>query len=119
MAMKRLPILLADFVDGADIGMVQSGGGLRLAAGSAQAPEGLGDIIGQEFQGDKATESGVLGLVDHAHTAAAELLDDAVVRDGLADQTGACGSPPCHHEDLYVRQVNGSRKATGGGLREI
>src|SRR5713226_8553860 len=27
----------------------------------------------------------VLGLVDHTHTAAAEFLDDAVVRNGLAD----------------------------------
>ena len=27
----------------------------------------------------------VLGLVDHAHAAAADLLDDPVVRDNLAD----------------------------------
>jgi hypothetical protein len=31
-------------------------------------------------------ESSVFGLVDHAHPTAAELLDDAVVRDGLANQ---------------------------------
>ncbi len=30
-------------------------------------------------------ESSVLGLVDHAHSAATEFLDDAVVRDCLAD----------------------------------
>ena len=30
-------------------------------------------------------QSRVLGLVDNAHPATAELLDDAVVRDGLAD----------------------------------
>jgi hypothetical protein len=28
----------------------------------------------------------VFGLVDHTHPAAAKFLDDAVVRDGLADQ---------------------------------
>src|SRR5277367_624587 len=30
-------------------------------------------------------KTGVLSLVNDAHTAAAELFDDAVVRDGLAD----------------------------------
>jgi hypothetical protein len=33
-------------------------------------------------------ETGVLGLVDHAHPAAAELLEDVVVGDGLADHQG-------------------------------
>jgi len=40
----------------------------------------------QELQGDKSMQPRVLGLVDHTHPAAAQLLDDAVVRDGLADQ---------------------------------
>ena len=39
----------------------------------------------QEFQGDEAAKLCVLGFVDHTHAAAAEFLDDAVVRDGLAD----------------------------------
>jgi hypothetical protein len=30
-------------------------------------------------------QASVLGLVNHAHAAATELLDDAVVRDGHAD----------------------------------
>ena len=38
-----------------------------------------------ELQGDEAVQPGVLGLVHHSHAAPAELLDDAVVRDGLAD----------------------------------
>jgi hypothetical protein len=45
----------------------------------------LRDIIGQELQGDEALKLGILGLVDHSHPAATEFLDDAVVRDGLAD----------------------------------
>jgi hypothetical protein len=31
---------------------------------------------------------GVLGLVDHTHSAASEILNDAVVQDGLADHGG-------------------------------
>ena len=45
----------------------------------------MGNIFGQEFERDEATKLGVLGLVDDAHAPAAELLDDAVMRDGLAD----------------------------------
>ena len=38
----------------------------------------------------------IFSLVHHTHSAAAELLDDAVVRDGLADHTQECygGSMP-------------------------
>jgi hypothetical protein len=32
-----------------------------------------------------ATEFDVLGLIDHTHASAAKLLDDAVVRNGLAN----------------------------------
>ncbi len=50
----------------------------------------LRDIVGQKFQRDEAAKLGVLSLVDHTHAAATELLDDAVVRDGLADHAQAC-----------------------------
>ena len=39
----------------------------------------------QEFQGDKPVQGYVLGLVDHTPAATTKLLDDAVVRDGLAN----------------------------------
>ena len=42
-------------------------------------------FIGKEFQSEEAAKLGVLGLVDDAHAPATQLLDDAVVRDGLAD----------------------------------
>ena len=38
-----------------------------------------------ELQRDVAAEIGVLSLVHHSHASAAQLFDDAVVRDGLAD----------------------------------
>ena len=85
MAMKDWPSCFADFIYGADVGMVQSGGGTCFAAKAFQCLRILGHFVGQEFQGDEAAKLGVLGLVDHTHPAAAELLDDAVVRDGLAD----------------------------------
>src|SRR5712692_4314006 len=43
-------------------------------------------IVRQELEGHETTEPCVLRFVDHAHSAAAELLDDAVMGEGLADQ---------------------------------
>jgi hypothetical protein len=37
----------------------------------------------------------ILGLINHAHAASAELLQDAVVRDGLVDHRGAPESRGC------------------------
>ena len=39
----------------------------------------------QKLQCDGALEFGVLGLVDHTHPSFANLLGDAVMRNGLAD----------------------------------
>ena len=82
---ERLAVLLANFVDRADIGMIQRRSGLRLALKARQRLRVSGNLVGQKLQGDKAAERDVLGFVDDAHPAAAEFLDDAVVRDGLAN----------------------------------
>ena len=84
---ERLLAVLADFVDGADVGMIESRGGACLAAEALQRLRVARHFVGQEFEGDEAAEVGVFGLVDDAHAAAAELVDDAVVRDGLADHS--------------------------------
>ncbi len=78
-------LLLANVVNGADVGVVQCGRGLGFTLKAGQRLRVAGDFIGQEFQGDKSAQPGVLGLVHHTHPTAAQLLDDAVVRDGLAD----------------------------------
>jgi hypothetical protein len=39
----------------------------------------------QELEGDKAAQPGVFGLIYDTHPAAAQLFDDPVVRDGLAN----------------------------------
>jgi hypothetical protein len=44
-------------------------------------------FIRQEFEGDEAAKIGVFGLLNHAHASATELVEDAVVRDGLADHS--------------------------------
>ena len=65
--------------------MVQSRRRTRFASEAFQGLRVLRHVIGEELQSHEAAEFGVLGLVDHTHAAPAELLDDAVVRNGLAD----------------------------------
>ena len=43
-------------------------------------------LVREEFQRHVAAQAGVFGFVDNTHAAAAQLLDDAVVGDGLADE---------------------------------
>jgi len=50
-----------------------------------------GHIFGQELGGDETVQSSALSLLDHTHPADAQLLDDAVVRDGLADKLSRGG----------------------------
>ena len=85
MAMKARPCCLADLINGADVGMVQCRCRLRFALETRQRLRIFGYIVRQKLQGDKAMQLYVFGLVDHAHSAAAQFLDNAVMGDGLAD----------------------------------
>jgi len=75
----------SDLVDGADIWVVERRSRPGLSAKTFECLGVLGKIIGQKLQGDESPKPGVLGLVDDTHPAAAQLLDDVVVRDDLAD----------------------------------
>ena len=65
--------------------MIQGGSGPRFPAKPFQHRRVLGDQLGQKFKRHHPAQLGVLGLVNHTHPAAAEFLDDAVVRDGMAN----------------------------------
>jgi len=82
---ERPSVLLADVVNRADIGMTEGGCCTRFAAEPFQGLLVMRHFRGQKLQSYEAAEASVLGLVHHPHAAAAELLDDAVMRDGLAD----------------------------------
>ena len=56
---------------------------LCFALKSSQHLRVAGDFVGQEFERDEAVQLNVLGLVHYPHAAAAQLLDNAVVRDRL------------------------------------
>jgi hypothetical protein len=78
-------LLAADVVNGANVGVVQRGCSLGLEQKTGKRLGISGNLLGQEFEGDEAMQARVFRLVDHAHPAAPELLDDAVMRDGSPD----------------------------------
>jgi len=83
----EMPVLVGvNFVDGADVGMVQGGRSFGFSLKAAECLSIFGYVIGQELEGHKPAEFDILSLVYDTHTAATELFEDAVVRDGAADQ---------------------------------
>ena len=119
---------LADIVDGDDVRMVERGGGPGF---QDEAPLALGiaHLCGrQKLERHEAVQARVAGFPDDTHSAAAQLLDDAVMRDGPADhKTGAfllggCGrllrlSHPMHPlwVELYRRADRGQGQGPGAG----
>ena len=77
--------MLVDLVDRADIRVVKSGSSSRFPAKTLQRLRVIGEFVGKELQRDEPTKLRVLGFIDHAHTTASDLLEDAVMRDGLTD----------------------------------
>ena len=73
---------LIDLVDGADVGMVQRGGGLGFLKEPLLSGVVFGQIRREELDGDRALEAGVRGLVDDTHPALAELANDPVRPEG-------------------------------------
>ena len=82
---EALALVLANLVDGANVGMVEGGGGAGFAAEAFECLRILRHVVGKKLESDKSTQRSVFGLVHHTHPATAQLLDDAVVRDGLSD----------------------------------
>ena len=98
-----LTFALVNLEDHADVGVVQCRCRLGFALEAAESVRIFSNFIRQELERDKATKFDILGLVYHTHPATAELLDDAIVRDGLAD----------HWRESYVCKTGKSMKGVG------
>src|ERR1019366_8990868 len=64
---ERLPILLTNVEDHADIGMVESGRSLGFALESGERLRIASNLFGQELEGDETMQPRVLSLVDNTH----------------------------------------------------
>src|ERR1017187_9806834 len=86
--------------------MIERGGGPSFAAKTLQRLRIAGDVIGKELEGDESAQAGVFGLVHDSHSATAQLLYDAVVRDSRIDHVPAESWKPM----LIVRLIATARQ---------
>jgi hypothetical protein len=82
---KRLPFVLGDVVEDADVGVTQDGRRTRLALEAFAGCVIIELTGGQKLERHPAAQPKVLRLVHDAHAALAEWGGDPVVGDGLAN----------------------------------
>ena len=74
-------LIFVDFVDGADVGMIECGCGTGLAFETLEGMRVDGGVFWKELQSDQAAQTNVFGFVDHSHATRSKFFLDAVVRD--------------------------------------
>lgn len=79
-----LAVSFANFINGADIRVIQCGDGPCFTAKAFQGLAFACGFLVQEFQGHDAAEREVFGFVDIAHAAATDLFQDPIVRNSAA-----------------------------------
>jgi len=76
-----------------------------LHVGNGRVPEGLEQLLGARTSARRNGKTGALGFINYSHTASTDLLENAIVRDGLADErVGTCHNAAILGWD--TRQVN-------------
>src|SRR5580698_9241933 len=78
-------ILFLHFINGADAWMVQRGGSLGLALKPLEGFWVARQRNRKKFQSNTSPQANIFRFENHPHAATAQILDNAVVRDGLAD----------------------------------
>ena len=85
-------VRLVDLLDGADVGVVQRRRGLGFQDEPLTGVVVARQLGWQQLKRDMPIEVSIEGLVDDPHPAATQLLQDCVVREGLA----------FHHTPLFL-----------------
>ena len=93
----ELASIFGELVDVADVGVVDAGGGARLAEEALPQPRVVGRLA-DALDGDRAVQSVVMRCVHHAHPALTQLASDAVATDDLRLEGRVHGLPsPAEH----------------------
>jgi hypothetical protein len=73
-----LPLVFINIVNGADMGMIQGRSGPGFPLESLDSLVVMGQLFGQELQGDDASEFGVFGFIDDPHPSSTHQLVNLV-----------------------------------------
>jgi hypothetical protein len=107
-----LPLLLADLVDGDDVGVLEAGGGPGFLLEAAHVGF-VGELPAQDhLQGDDAVEADLPRLEHHPHAAAGDLLQQLVVAEvagGVQHRHGLGEDLFLGHRRDLVRRLRGER----------
>ena len=106
--------MLSEFVDCADVVVVQRRSNARFALESLQRRRIVAQLFRQELQSDAAAQLQILGTVHHTHAAPANDAQHAVMRDRSAGQRSRFR--PCAHRSAIVATGNlAARGLVSGG----
>ena len=78
--------MLLNFVDGADIGVVQCRGGLGFTLKTLEGNRITGEFLWQKLQRYQPTQFEILAFEHHSHATAPDDIDYAVMRDLLSNE---------------------------------
>src|SRR3989442_5155925 len=84
---ERRTIVLSDFINHTDAGMIQRGCGSRLALKALQRLRIAGQFLRQKLHRGMAAQLGVPVPVQHAHSRPAQLWPDLLMWHGLIGQS--------------------------------
>jgi hypothetical protein len=76
--------IFGDFVNRANVGMIQRGSGAGFTAKTLEGRGVFGNVVREKLEGNRAAKIDVFGFINDAHPAAAELFENAEVGDRRA-----------------------------------
>ena len=82
---EGVPVVIVDFVNRADVGMVQLRGRPRFPLKAVERLTIPNQVVRNELQSDMPAQAGVFGFIHYSHAAAAQFSQNAIVGDRLTD----------------------------------
>ena len=93
---KDAACVITHVINRANVGMVQAGSGLSFLAKARQGLKIGVCGLEQKLERHQPVKACIFGFINHAHATAAETFQNAVMRDGLADQVETYAPQRCY-----------------------
>src|SRR6266571_1495636 len=90
---ERMAVGFVNIINGADVGMVERGSRARASRLNRSSPAVARELVGQKLQRDESAKLDVFGLIHHAHSAAADFFQNAIVGRSFRQSLRVSGPP--------------------------